>query len=332
MCELRVFVASSSEQLEAATRVANALRDCDDTLSVHVWEDDVFDFSAAYIESLEKELDRADFLVAVLTADDSARVREQDVRLPRDNVTFELGLFVGRLGRPRCFFFVEGGISTQIASDLSGVKPVMFYDAVESVEYHRRTLEEQVAKVALQMRREGARYKPTPAIRIKQDELWQFSSRFAGHWWERMRRGHDDSSALSYVTVTVDPATNAPHLRGKTYGKKGGKMATWSSIIAGASYTTTWQVFYRWEGEHDATTGQTYGGGGQIIFDDDKLESALGFYYDTNYAKLPEGGTTRIKRFGLFRCKPDEVAIMKTPWTDAAKQLTSNRLKDLSDR
>ena len=121
---LRIFVASSSEQIIVAKAVAAALESPD--FEVKVWDEEIFDFSASYIESLEKELERADFAIVILTADDSGNVRRKKVNLPRDNVIFELGMFIGRLGRERCFFFVDRDSGTRIASDLSGVKPVAF--------------------------------------------------------------------------------------------------------------------------------------------------------------------------------------------------------------
>jgi predicted nucleotide-binding protein len=122
--QLRVFVASSSEQISVAKAVAEVLKSPD--FDVKVWDEEIFSFSASYIESLEKELEHADFAVVILTADDSGNVRRKKVNLPRDNVVFELGLFIGRLGRERCFFFVDRDSGTRIASDLSGVKPVAF--------------------------------------------------------------------------------------------------------------------------------------------------------------------------------------------------------------
>jgi len=326
--QLRVFVASSTEQLDAAKSVCRALRR-NKSLSVHLWEEDVFDFSAAYIESLEQELDRADFLVAVLTGDDVAKMRKVKRRIPRDNVTFELGLFVGRLGRPRCFFFVDGDSDTHIASDLEGVKPVKFYETLKSADVKRRTLTEQARKVAEQMVREGARFKPTPQIRSLQDELFQFSRAFEGHWWERMRTGDDEGTALSYVTVTTDSITNSPRFQGIVFGRRGVQLASWQTIIAGAQQDDGWQVFYRWEGQHDDKTGQTMGGGGQIIFADDALRSASGFYYDTNYANLPKARTTRIKRFVMLRATAAETKAMRDHRTPRGRSLILRKMREM---
>jgi len=173
-------------------------------LDVPVWEQ-AFDFRAAYIESLESELERADFAVAVLTGDDAAKVRARSTLLPRDNVLFELGLFIGRLGRPRCFVFVDAASGMQIASDPSGVKAASYHPERMPPDPRQPTLRQQAAQVARQIAAFGeqaVRYKPTAGDRAECEALWGFSSRPAGPWWERMLPGDDDSSALSLLTST----------------------------------------------------------------------------------------------------------------------------------
>ena len=44
-------------------------------------------------------LDQFDFAVMILSPDDMTESRDQSYASPRDNVLFELGLFMGRLGR-----------------------------------------------------------------------------------------------------------------------------------------------------------------------------------------------------------------------------------------
>src|SRR4051812_26558880 len=153
---MRVFVASSSEQIEVANAAAAALHS--PQLEVKVWDEDTFDFSDSYMESLEKELDRADFAVVILTADDPANVRKKKVNLPRDNVIFELGLFSGRLGRKRCFFVLDAASGTEIASDLSGVNPVKFYRDGKA---GQPSLKAQMEKLRKQMLDQDVRYKPS---------------------------------------------------------------------------------------------------------------------------------------------------------------------------
>lgn len=322
---LRIFVASSSEQLAAVREVVDNINKAK-AFHAQPWQEEVFEFSKAYIESLENELDRADFAVVILTGDDASNVRGNNVNLPRDNVIFELGLFAGRLGRERCFFFVDGDSDTKIASDLSGVKPVNFYRGAEELKGGKPSLESQVEKVKRQMVELGARCKPTPAARRSQEALWQFSSRFAGTWWERMRRGEDDKSALSYLTVSVDEVTYTPKIEGKVYGLAGERLADWWTVTTGVVLGNKPRVFYRWEGEHQDAHGQRYGGHGVIHLDDDRLSSGEGHYYDTNFALIPEGAVTRIKHFGLYRCDAEDARLMEKPGTDEAIALVKERL------
>ncbi len=327
---LRVFVASSSEQIGVAKDVAAALNS--PQLDAKVWDEETFDFSASYIESLEKELDRADFAVVILTGDDSGNVRKKKVNLPRDNVIYELGLFTGRLGRERCYFFVAGDSGTHIASDLSGVKPVVFERGGNAGTAGMPALATQAARVAAQMKALGQRYKPSREMRDSQAALWLFSRRFSGQWWERMREGEEGKSALSYVTVTVDEVTNTPRMQGLVFDDTGAAMADWETVVTGVVFDGPPKIHYRWEGETEKQHGQKYGGGGYIEFDSDELTSARGYYYDTNFAQLAAGAHTRVKHFGLYRCASSDVEIMKQSWSDEAAKLIKERLAGLRGR
>ncbi len=322
---LKVFVASSSEQLPVARELAETLRR-QPGLAVECWDEEVFAFSQSYIESLEAQLDRADFALVILTADDSANVRRKKVNLPRDNVIFELGLFIGRLGRQRCFFFVDADSDTRIASDLSGVEPVNFYRDAAAVAAGRPGLGAQLARVVRRMNALGLRYKPDGEVRHRQRELWLFAQGIAGHWWERMRQGEDSASALSYVSVRLEPASNSVHLHGLAYDAQGEPPADWETVVAAIVPGDQPVIHYRWQGEHDASHGQTYGGGGQIRFDPG-LNSADGYFYDTNFAQIAQGAHTSVKHFGFYRCSAADELVMNTRWSPAARALIAERLK-----
>lgn len=327
---LRVFVASSSEQVGTAYEVAHALTEAG-RLEAYPWDEKTFDFSDTYIESLEGELTRADFAVVVLTADDPALVRKKAVNLPRDNVIFELGLFIGRLGRKRCFFLVDGDSATKIASDLSGVKPVKFCRQAGAGGTSTTSLAEQAVKVRNQMMKQGPRHKPLEASRATQEAIWRFSSNIAGHWWERMRSGEDDKSALSYVTVMVDDVTGGPRMEADSYGLNGELLAGWHTVTSGVTLGDRPRIVYYWEGAHDNAQGQTYGGAASTVFDDGTtLQTAKGYYYDTNLALIADGATTRVKHFRLYRCDPADTEIMRRPGSEDAARLVRERVRSLS--
>jgi Predicted nucleotide-binding protein containing TIR-like domain len=113
----RVFIGSSTEGLDVARAIELKLDpDCE---CVH-WGSNVFEVSATFIESLEKTLDEVEFAVLVVTPDDLRVKRDETGKIPRDNVVFELGLFMGRLGRQRVFVVCDPK-DVQLPTDLMGV-------------------------------------------------------------------------------------------------------------------------------------------------------------------------------------------------------------------
>ena len=70
-----------------------------------------------------------DFGILVVTPDDATRKRDVDGKEPRDNVIFELGFFMGRLGRHRSLLLEPRGEEVKLPSDLSGITAIPYkYD------------------------------------------------------------------------------------------------------------------------------------------------------------------------------------------------------------
>jgi Predicted nucleotide-binding protein containing TIR-like domain len=118
----RVFIGSSTEGLEVAENLNIRLsRDCETVL----WPG-AFAVSQTYIESLEKALSDVEFAVLVVTADDFRDKRGVEGKVPRDNVVFELGLFMGRLGRERTFVVSDSKTKVELPTDLLGINVAEF--------------------------------------------------------------------------------------------------------------------------------------------------------------------------------------------------------------
>ncbi|HEX8688557.1 MAG TPA: nucleotide-binding protein, partial [Pyrinomonadaceae bacterium] len=118
-----VFIGSSSEGLEVARAIGEGLECCADPI---IWDEDVFEFGRGYLEELVAELDKHDFAILVLTPDDVIESRGDSQRSPRDNVLFECGLFMGRLGRERTFIVCDRSTRMKLPSDLSGVSLISY--------------------------------------------------------------------------------------------------------------------------------------------------------------------------------------------------------------
>lgn len=127
----RVFIASSSEGLHVAEAVNIKL---EQDARVKQW-DNAFDLSSVTIMSLIARAKDTDFAVFVFHRDDRANIRGTDYSVVRDNVLFELGLFIGALGMDRCFVLTpkstEGAF--RLPTDLAGVTLSVYDDALEDM-------------------------------------------------------------------------------------------------------------------------------------------------------------------------------------------------------
>jgi hypothetical protein len=118
MTKVAIFIGSSSEGLEFARAVRALLaQDAEVTL----WNEGFFAVGNTFIDSLVNALPRFDFAAVVLTPNDLTTSRDVNTLSPRDNALFELGLFMGRLGRERTFVVRPRSNDLKIPSDLAGL-------------------------------------------------------------------------------------------------------------------------------------------------------------------------------------------------------------------
>ncbi len=122
----RVFFISSAESLSVAKALRHGLKYTEaDSL---IWSDeDIFPPGMYPLEVLENEVNQADFGVAIAHPDDIVRSRKSESAAPRDNVIFELGFFMSRLGRKRTILLVpKMGEDLKLPSDFKGLTPIMY--------------------------------------------------------------------------------------------------------------------------------------------------------------------------------------------------------------
>lgn len=124
----RVFLICSAEALEIAECIRAGLDHEDAT--IEIWSDEqIFPAGGYPIEALERAVDDADFGIAIAQPDDLVRSRHRQASVPRDNVIFELGFFLSRLGRRRTLLLVPRGESVQLPSDFKGLTPLDYKSA-----------------------------------------------------------------------------------------------------------------------------------------------------------------------------------------------------------
>ena len=118
-----VFVGSSVEGLEIAKAIQSNL---DFSCESQIWSQGLFGLNEGTLTTLVDSLERFDFAILVLTSDDLTLSRGTEQRSPRDNVVFELGLFIGGLGKDRVFMVVDRSARIKLPSDLAGITPATF--------------------------------------------------------------------------------------------------------------------------------------------------------------------------------------------------------------
>ncbi len=117
----RIFIGSSTEGLDIAQKVKDYYAN---DFECYLWNDGIFRYNENYLETLLKEANLFDYGILVFTKDDFTKSREKKFDSPRDNVVFEYGLFLGRLGRDNAF--ILQGDNVKLPSDLFGITHANF--------------------------------------------------------------------------------------------------------------------------------------------------------------------------------------------------------------
>ncbi|HEU5390373.1 MAG TPA: nucleotide-binding protein [Streptosporangiaceae bacterium] len=113
-----LFIGSSSEGLAVARELQAELdQDCQPA----IWSQNIFTPGNTTFGELLQISQNFDFAALILTPDDSVTSRGNQEMAARDNVVFELGLFLGSLGPRRVFIIHPRKFPPRLPSDLAGV-------------------------------------------------------------------------------------------------------------------------------------------------------------------------------------------------------------------
>lgn len=118
-----VFIGCSREGKDVAQKLQEAL---DYDVECTIWHDGVFGLSQGTLESLVNALSNFDFAVLIATPDDMVASRGNNVPSARDNVIFELGLFMGGLGRGRTYILHCRDDEINFPSDFGDIAKASF--------------------------------------------------------------------------------------------------------------------------------------------------------------------------------------------------------------
>jgi len=152
MTKPSLFIASSVEGLRVADAInANLEHDAHCT----VWRNGTFRLSSQSVDDLVKKSSTVDFAVFVFTPDDVAKIRMHEEMVARDNVVFELGLFIGAIGKERCYVVKPRGVEMHLPSDLLGMNPADYAtdrpddDISSALNFACKQIKERIAELGL---------------------------------------------------------------------------------------------------------------------------------------------------------------------------------------
>jgi hypothetical protein len=249
----QIFIASSSEGLNFATAIQDLLiQKLGQKVDVRLWKQE-FKISKAFIESLEKETFDNDFAILVLTPDDITTSRKKKKESPRDNVIFELGLFMGSLGRERCFFVHNETPDLKLPTDLLGIMGATYKFASNVIS---KDVPKEVLAVALnapcsliadRITELSTRRKLSLDKSLEQTAIHKFCCKIKGAWWSKMIKAGKNS--IGFFQIDIDPLYNSVCLDGKAYTKDGVHLANWNSIFGRVDIDDN-KVLYHWRGSH----------------------------------------------------------------------------------
>ncbi|MBF01075.1 TIR domain-containing protein [Flavobacterium coralii] len=125
----KIFIGSSSEGAKVADQIRDRINsELGDWVECETWKDGgVFSLNRGTLESLVKASRKYDYGIMLASKDDVVVKRYRLFHAMRDNVLFEMGLFLGSLGLQRAFLITHD--KTSLPSDFNGVTVVKYNDA-----------------------------------------------------------------------------------------------------------------------------------------------------------------------------------------------------------
>ena len=126
-----LFIGSSRESLPIVEALVAGLKSS--PFIVRPWTGDVFTPSQFPIDDLAKQVVACDFAALVLGPDDQVLSRGVTSGAPRDNVLFELGLFMGAIERARTLFIIPRDADVKIPTDILGLNPLRYVSRAGSL-------------------------------------------------------------------------------------------------------------------------------------------------------------------------------------------------------
>lgn len=130
----KLFIGSSGEHVAICQKIKERIEaTCSDWLEVDIWKGSgIFVLNKGTLEALAQAAREFDYGVFVAAPDDCLFKRRKAMKVTRDNVLFEAGLFMGALGLSRTFIVASSKVS--LPSDFNGSTVIMYKGAEPGAE------------------------------------------------------------------------------------------------------------------------------------------------------------------------------------------------------
>lgn len=188
----KLFIGSSGNGLTIAHAAADRIHErCGEWIQCEVWDrGDALKLNQSFLDSLTRAAQRFHYGVFIATADDATLKKDNVVMGARDNVIFEMGLFLGGLGPSRAFLIVEKDVD--LPTDFDGIKVPKF-----EVNDEKGTIDAVDAVLSqIECTRESFNLKPIPPAALALGYFENFLKQFGKMHWR-------DSSEPARVRVLL---------------------------------------------------------------------------------------------------------------------------------
>lgn len=242
MIKHRIFIGSSTEGENLLKAVCKKI---EGLANIDFWRN-IFNNGEYTFESLWNELQVTDFAILIGTPDDMIFIRENECLSIRDNVLFELGMFLGKLGRKKVFFLIpdqfkitaesritgmSGSNHFHIPTDLAGITFLKF----DFEKYKNKLYDEAVVEVCSEIK--FIIEKEEFPVPVKWEKLYNFKE--IQHLRERaLEWNRDVSENHSYKIYSLMEALNL--LSNFMYKKESREY-----------FITNLKMFYRTDNHHN---------------------------------------------------------------------------------
>jgi hypothetical protein len=114
-----LFIGSSRESIHVVNALTEVL---EFDFNVNPWFNGIFDIGSTTLDDLLNAVNKSDFGIFVFSDDDVSLIRKKTYTVARDNVLFELGMYLGKLGKANCFILMPSNTSDEfhMPTDLIG--------------------------------------------------------------------------------------------------------------------------------------------------------------------------------------------------------------------